>query len=141
MWEILGWIFMSIVKFVVTPSLMVVAGYSCILTVIVNTLGAFLGVVIFYIRGKRIFNWIAGLNWGGEKKNKKVVTPSRRRMVDLKNKYGFAGVLFLSVIISVPVASVLVAKYFSDKPGAMFILGLAYFVWSIILTGISCSFV
>lgn len=141
MWEILGWIFMSIVKFVVTPSLMVAAGYNCVLTVVVNSLGAFLGVVIFYNLGKKIFKWIAGLNWGGEKKKKKVVTPSRRRMVDLKNKFGFAGVLFISVIISVPVASVLVAKYFSNKPGAMYILGLAYFVWSIILTGISCAFV
>ena len=139
MWEILVWLFMSIVKFVVTPSLMVAAGYNCIFTVVVCTLGAFLGVVIFYNLGKRIFKWLSDINFGGDKKKKKVFTPTRRRFVELKNKYGYAGVLFTSVIISVPVASVLVAKYFRDKPAAMYMLGLVYFVWSVILTALSCA--
>lgn len=138
MGEILFWLFMSIVKFLVTPSLMVAAGYSCISTIIITSVGAFLGVVVFYKLGMRIFNWIAELDLvGGKKKKKKVVTPTRRRLVELKNKYGFAGILLISVVISVPISSIVVAKYFSNKPAAMYVLGGAFFVWSIILTLIS----
>ena len=95
--------------------------------------------MIFYNLGKRIFNLLSDINIGGEKKKKKVFTPTRRIFVELKNKYGYAGVLFTSVIISVPVASVLVAKNFKDKYAAMYMLGLAYFVWSMILTALSCA--
>lgn len=137
MGEVLFWMFMSVVKFVVTPSLMVAAGYGWASTIIINTLGAFLGILVFYNLGKKIFSVIADFNWGGKKKKKKVVTPTRRKLVELKNKYGFAGVLLISGILSVPIASIIVAKYFSGKPAAMYVLGGAFFIWSILLTFIS----
>lgn len=136
MWEIATFLLASIVKFLFTPSVMVATGYGCLTTIAVTTLGAWIGIAVFFKRGEKIVNWITSVVNRGKKQ--KVVTPSRRKLIDLKNKYGFAGILLISGLISVPIASILVGKYFSDKTAAMYYLGGAFFVWSIALTALSC---
>ena len=97
--DIAFWCFMSIVKFIVTPSIMVGLDYSVPFILCVTILGSALGVQIFYRGGTYIFNW-----WDKKKskKKEKVVTPMRRRVVKFKNDYGLIGMLFVSGGLSAP---------------------------------------
>ena len=133
--DIVFWGLMSIVKFVVTPSIMVGLGYSVPYILCSTILGSSIGVQIFYHGGKYILTW-----WGnkkGKKKKEKVITPMRRRMVQFKNGYGLIGMLLISGVISVPIASVIVAKYFNKNIASVWLLTGAFAIWSVGLTLVS----
>ena len=50
----LGWVFMSIVKFLLTPSAMIVADYNWLEVIVTCSLGATIGILLFYNAGKTI---------------------------------------------------------------------------------------
>lgn len=52
-----SWLAMSILKFIITPSLMTAAGYEPWEILLVTFSGAFVGVMLFYYTGKTIFSW------------------------------------------------------------------------------------
>ena len=64
-------------------------------------------------------------------------TPQRRRIVRWKNTMGFKGLLLVSGLISVPIASVLGAKYFRDQPAGKWLLMMAFVLWAGVLTLLS----
>ena len=132
--DILFWCFMAIVKFVVTPSIMIGTGYSVLFTIVVSIVGSLIGVHLFFNFGKVIFSW-----WDNKKggKKAKAVTPGKRRMVEFKNRYGLHGLLVLSGIISVPISAVLAAKYFNNSKSTPWILCVAFAIWSVGLTLLS----
>jgi membrane protein YqaA with SNARE-associated domain len=133
----MSWMLLSIVKFLITPSVMVGAGYVWYEVILVSTLGASIGVMLFYFFGKLLFNL-----WNRHKSNllgkkKKTSMPSskkNRRVIGFKNRFGIMGLLLLSVLISVPISSVLAAKYFSNDRLVVLKLCAAFFCWSIVLT-------
>ena len=47
---------------------------------------------------------------------------------------GLSGILALSGLISVPVATVLAAKYFRHQPGTMWKLMVAFSIWAALLS-------
>jgi hypothetical protein len=49
-WELFLWLFASVIKFLVTPSLMTARGWGFGVTVAVSSVGAALGVLIFLLR-------------------------------------------------------------------------------------------
>ena len=131
---------MSIAKFIVTPSLMIAAGYSALEVILVTSISALVGVLFFNKLGRYLF-----LKWAtyklnryqknpGSRKPTKKITPVRRKIVALKEKYGLAGILVVSVILSVPISAILVSKYFQKNSASVWMLGLVFAVWSIILT-------
>lgn len=133
----MSWMLLSIVKFLITPSVMMGAGYVWYEVVLVTTLGASIGVVLFYFFGKLLFNL-----WNRHKSNllgkkTRISKPSskkNRRIIGFKNRFGIMGLLLLSVLISVPISSVLAAKYFSNDRIVVLKLCAAFFCWSIVLT-------
>ncbi|MDA0912285.1 MAG: hypothetical protein O2818_00435 [Bacteroidetes bacterium] len=134
--EILSMILMSIIKFVVTPSIMVARGFSIVETFVVTTVGASIGVLLFFYFGKWITAKIEHRR-SGKAKKKRIFTPSRRRLVRFMKQYGIWGLLGICGIISVPIASMVAAKYFERDPRMPWILILAFGLWSLMLTGIS----
>ena len=128
--EIAFWGFWSIVKFIVTPSAMIVYGKSVLYTIFVTSLGAAVGVQIFYHMGRLIFNWI----YKRKGKKEKIVTPMKRRIVSFKNNFGIVGLLLICGIISVPISSVLMAKYFDKYRFSVWYLTIAFTIWSVVLT-------
>lgn len=135
LYEIPGWFFMSIVKFVATAPLMVSVGYSPVYVICVNSASAVIGVHLFSHLGKVIFDWIDRVKAGKSGKgSKKVVTKSKRRLVAFKNKFGLRGLLFMAGLISVPISAVLVSKWFRNESGSIWWLSLAFVLWSIALT-------
>lgn len=133
--DIAFWCLMSIVKFVVTPSIMVGLDYSVPYILCATILGSAIGVQIFYHGGKYIFTWWE--NKKGKKKKNNVITPLRRRMVQFKNDCGLIGILLISGLISVPIASVIVAKYFNKNIASVWLLTGAFASWSVGLTLVS----
>ena len=129
--DIAIWCFISIIKFLVTPSIMIGLEYSVLFTICVTTVGAAIGIQIFYHMGRVIFAWFDSKK---VKKKEKVVTPMKRRLVAFKNKNGLIGLLIISGIISVPISAFLVAKYFDKGRLSVWFLTAAFAIWSVVLT-------
>ena len=110
-------------------------------TVLISSIGAFLGVWLFYSFGERLFTWMAKRNANMKKsaKPKKVFTPTRKWIVKIKNNYGIYGLMGVSAIISVPITSLIASKYFKHEKSTPWWLCLGFVLWSFVLTGISWS--
>jgi hypothetical protein len=140
MGELFFYFFMSIAKFIITPSMMIADGYSPLEVICTTSVSAMIGVLLFHKLGRVLF-----LKWAtfklnlyqrnpGSTKPPKVVTPMRRRIVAFKEKYGLVGILLLSGLLSVPISAVLVSKYFQKNPMSVWLLSAAFAIWSVILT-------
>jgi hypothetical protein len=74
----------------------------------------------------------------GEKEPRRpFFTPQRRRVVRFRRLFGMWGLLAISGLISVPIASVLAAKYYQNDERMPWILVLAFAIWSVVLTSLS----
>lgn len=139
LWKAVLWMVAAIVKFVVTPSAMVAAGFSFLATWLTTSAGAALGVWGFWDFGKWWFRWFEERMGPRPERGRRVFTPQRRRIVKWKNALGMRGLLLISGLISVPVASVLGAKYFRDQRGAKVQLMLAFATWAALLSAVSVA--
>lgn len=134
--EIVLWVLGAVVKFVVTPSLMIARGWGFWATVAVTSAGAALGVGLFFYFGKWILKKWA--EFKGEKEPKRpFFTPQRRRVVRFRRLFGMWGLLTISGLISVPISAVLAAKYYQRDERMPWILVGAFVIWSLILTSLS----
>ena len=138
----IGWVLMSILKFLITPSLMIAAGYHWLEVMVVCFVGATIGILLFYKAGKSIFSWwkvfkVAYLNPKSSKI--RVVSKRKRQFLIFKKKYGLLGLTLISVFISVPLTAVLGAKYFSTNRRTPVYLIAAFFSWGCLLTFFSWS--
>ncbi|MAU76813.1 MAG: hypothetical protein CL831_08085 [Crocinitomicaceae bacterium] len=139
----LVWILMSIVKFLLTPSAMIVAGNNWLEVIVTCSLGATIGILLFYNAGKTISSWwkrvkASSLNIKPPKK-KRFVTKRKRQFIKFKRQYGLVGLMLISVFISVPITAFLGAKYFSHNRNTPVYLIAAFFVWGCVLTFLSWS--
>ena len=89
------------------------------------------GVLLFYYGGTYLFKWTSHLK---SKKKKPVFTKGRRRIVFIKNKFGLIGFIAISAIISVPITSLLAAKFFKHNRFTPLWLICGFMVWSLILS-------
>lgn len=134
--KVLGWWLASIVKFLFTPFVMITnpgsEHWSFIEIILITSSGAALGVFLFYHFGE----WILK-HWPFGKGKKKIFTPTRRRIISLKNKMGIKGLMLVCGLISVPVSAMLCARYFKHDPTAMAKLILGFCLWSVVLTSLA----
>jgi hypothetical protein len=135
-WELFLWMFASVIKFLVTPSLMIARGWGFGITVAVSSVGAALGVLIFFYFGKWLLKkWS---EFRGEKEPKRpFFTEKKRRIVRFRRRFGIWGLLIVSGFISVPIAAVLAAKYYQRDERMPWILIGAFFIWSLMLTALT----
>jgi len=137
--EVIWWMLMSIVKFLFVPSLMIARGAGFLLTVITATSGAFLGIQIFFHFGKFLMRhwtaWMTSLR--PNRPPAPIFTPARRRMVRMRDKFGILGLLLISGLISVPVTSMIAAKFYNRVPAVTAWLTLAFAAWAVVLAGLS----
>ncbi|MFY7706746.1 MAG: hypothetical protein ACOVQ5_01600 [Flavobacteriales bacterium] len=137
--KVLTWWLASIVKFLFTPFVMMgnPGGYhwSYLEIILITSSGAALGCFIFYHFGEVIFS-----KWPFQSKNKKVFSPMKRRIIRLKMKYGIYGLMMISALVSVPVSSLLCARFYKHDPTALSKLILGFSIWSVALTSLAYSF-
>jgi len=134
--ELIFWSIAAVVKFLVTPSLMVARGWGFLTTVLVSSVGAGIGVLLFFYFGKWMLNKWA--KFRGEKEPKRpFFTSKRRRVVQFRRKFGMWGLLVVSGVISVPISALLAAKYYHRDERMPWILILAFVIWAFVLTALS----
>ena len=130
---LLGWFGFAILKFAITPSLMVSAGYGFWETWLVTSVAAIVGVTVFYYFGNGIFAWIDSKR----KRRKRVFTKSSRRTVRILGDHGLAGLSLICVVLSVPIAGIIAARFFHRPFQLLPVLFAAFTGWSLILTSVS----
>ena len=136
LWELAGWMFAAVLKFVVTPSLMIARGWDWWQTVGTTSVGSGIGVMFFFRFGKWLFSYWARLT---ERKGKikRIFTPGRRRIVRMRRRFGVWGLLAVSGLISVPISSLLAAKYYQSDSRMPWMLMLAFVLWAAALSSLS----
>jgi hypothetical protein len=107
-------------------------------TIIYTNIGGALGAVIFtFFSGILIKTWNRYLPeiFKCQKKPKKVFTKRKRFLVKVKVKYGLTGIVILTpLLLSIPVGSFLIAKYYGRKKINIAWLISGQVVWSFIYT-------
>ncbi len=134
--EIISWMIISSVKFLFTPSAMIASGYSFWQTATITMAGGSLGVLVFYYAGEAIFLWWKNLNVG-KKRKKKFFSKRNRIIVRYMNQFGIIGLAACIGVLSVPLCSLLAARYFYHKKSTIILLICSVIVWSFLLTGFS----
>lgn len=130
--ELLGWWFLAIVKFLFLPWLMIiVSGKTYLETVLVSTSGAAIGVFLISYFAQRLFNF---LTERGRRKGKAQVTKRRRQIVGVKTRFGLVGLIAVSAFISVPISTLLAAKYFKHIRFLRLWLIVGFFAWANLLS-------
>ena len=125
---------LAVVKFVITPFTIYATGKESIQfgeVVLTTGTGAAFGVLLFYYGGTYLFKWTS--RWKSTKK-KPVFTKGRRRIVFIKHKFGLIGFIAISAIISVPITSLLAAKFFKHNKLTPLWLIIGFMIWSVILS-------
>lgn len=144
----------SAVKFLVGAPTSYLFGYSYIHTILNTTFGGWLGVLFFYYTGRWIFSrfpaWQRRLKRFYHKligvpvhlqqslnptRQKKIFTKRNRTIVGIRNKFGFPGLIILTpVILSIPIGTFLILKYYSHRRDLLGWLSISVMVWSVILS-------
>ncbi len=134
-------VLLSSFKFAATFPL-AVARLSYAETLLWTNIGGTLGIFFFSGLSKIILDfwqrsWFINKVFPKRKKShqKKIFTKRSRRLIKIKSKYGFTGIVVLNpVILSIPVAAFLVTRYYRHIRYKYFYLILGLLGWSLIYT-------
>lgn len=136
--EVLSVFAMSMVKFAFAQLMATGLGFGFLPTWIISTLGGCTGVLLFYFGS----GWFMELAFRRKQRRlaagkapKRAFTRTNRTIVRVKGTQGLSGLAFLTpVIISIPIGSVLAAKYFRNDRRTLPILLSAVAAWGLVLT-------
>jgi hypothetical protein len=115
------------------PVAIIVMKMSFAETMLYTNLGGIVGILIFtYFSRFLIYLGNKVLPKKTQKKHK-LFNKRNRRIVNIKVKYGLPGVVILSpVLLSIPIGSFLIAKYYGAKPINLLYLVAGQVAWSLI---------
>jgi hypothetical protein len=132
-------IFFCTWKFAATfPVAIYIMNMSFTETLIYTNIGGILGTIVFvYFSGFLLKTW--NDYWPAKfkfhRKTRKIFTKRNRRFVKLKLKYGLFGIVLLSpVLLSIPLGSLLIAKYYGIKKTNIIWLIAGQIFWSFVYT-------
>ncbi len=130
-------IFFSSFKFAATfPVAIYLAKMTPVQTLIYTNAGGLAGTFIFMYMSEfliRMWNKFRPQSLKRNRKQRKVFTARNRRIVRIKVKYGLWGVVILSpVLLSIPLGSFLMVKYYGLKMKNMLWLLAGQVAWSLI---------
>jgi len=130
---------LSSTKFLFAPSATLGLGYSYWETIAITIIGGWTGVIFFFYFGKLAVDWY--MKRYGTKKEKSKFTKTNKMIIKVKSNFGIIGLAFISpVTISIPVGSILAARYFGNNKLAVYFLMGSIVFWSFLLTTISIQF-
>lgn len=145
--EILAIVLLSSVKFLLAPSTAIAAGYGFLKTLVITFCGGSSGIIFFYYFGGWTLKKLGCMGVSTTKVNeasipkRKIFTKKNKWIIKIKSKFGLAGLSLITPgIISIPIGSILAAKYFRRNPNTLAYLVASVFLWSLALTSISMLF-
>jgi hypothetical protein len=129
-----GWWLLSAVKFLFVPFLYIQSNdgtFTHLLTsIVVTSTGGAAGAVVFFHLSAFIIS--------RRKRGKPIkFTTTKRKIIGIKQRWGLRGILFISAIISVPLAAIITAKFYRHTPKSLTKLIIALTIWSIALSLLS----
>lgn len=132
----------SAVKFLFSGLVSFGMGYSFMETMIYMAIGGCIGALVFFLLGKTVLEWFRKryVRKSIERADKgmpakKIFTRTNRAIVRIKSRYGMLGlVIFTPPILSIPITSLLAAKYFKHDRRTLPSLIGSILVWSVVLT-------
>ena len=136
--EVILLLLFSAVKFLFSPGVVVARGFNWFETVLITTLGGWLGVFVFFYFGKILTElWLRFRRKRATRIRKKRKTFSWRNkfIIKVKSKFGILGLAFITpVVLSIPIGSMLAARFFSDNKMTLPVLMTLVLFWSLVLT-------
>ena len=111
---------------------------SFLQTVLYTNIGGILGIVFFGFLSKILLVmyqrfWPEKLKF--KKKQRRKFSKRNRRLVSFKKKYGLFGIVVLTpVMLSIPVGTFLIVKYYGTQKQNYFYLFLCQVAWSVLYT-------
>ncbi len=145
-WEAVTVFLASSVKFLPSPFLSVnVYNFTFWETVFISSFGGIAGILFFYLSSghlmKRAWRRRMQREMEGFGRPKRYFTRRNKIIVKVKKRFGLGGLAFITpAIISIPIGSILAAKYFRKRSETLPILLLSVVLWSFLLTGIASLF-
>lgn len=117
------------------PTAMVLFNYSFLKVFIVTSLGGITGSVVFTNLSAAALKWYH--NYRAKRgliHRKKIFTPFNRRMIRAKQRFGLAGIAFITpLLLSTPLGAFLAEKFFKDKKKIILYLSISVVFWSVTL--------
>jgi len=114
------------------PSAVIFFKYNFIKAMLVACSGGITGNIIFTYLSATFLNWTHAYR---EKRNikKKIFTKSTRRMIRIKQRFGLAGIAFITPIISQPIGAFFAEKFFKDKKKVILYLSVSVVFWALFI--------
>jgi hypothetical protein len=143
--KILPILLLSSVKFLPCPSISIAAGFSVIESIMITTCGGLSGAIVFFrsaeylmerSRRRRILMVLAG-----KRKPPKVFSRYNRVLVQIKMRFGLVGIALITpVALSIPIGSLVMAKFFKHKSMALPSILISVLSWSLLLSILTAQF-
>lgn len=114
------------------PTAVVVFKYNFIKVFIVTCAGGITGNIIFTYLSASIIKGIHNYRVRKHKIHQKVVfKKSNRRIIKIKQKFGLAGLAFITPLISMPIGAFVAEKFYRDKKKVIVYLSVSVAFWSV----------
>ncbi len=141
-WKILIVFFTSAVKFLFAPVTSMTMGLSWLQTILITSVGGCTGVMVFFFASSSILRRALKKQQLKEKNpnyiRKKRFTRVNKTIVRIKRSMGLPGIAFVTLpFISVPLCTIIAAKFFRHKKETLPFLLISVLVWSLLLTSIT----
>lgn len=124
------------------PTAFVVLEHDFFKVMLVSCTGAIIGNVFFTYLSAGIIQLIH--NFRAKRHlihQKKIFTKFNRRVITVKQRFGLAGIAFITpILLSTPIGAFLAERFFKDKRKIILYLSLATFFWAFALFGILTFF-
>ena len=153
--KLLQVLIISAIKFIFAPFISIGYGFNYLQTVIITAAGGILGILFFYFLSKWIirqyylyspfvFSYFTGEKIEKSRKKlsetkpiRKKFTRQNRRIVNIRNKYGYIGIILLTpVLLSIPIGAFLAQKYYSKKNNILIYLSISIVLWSLFISSV-----
>jgi hypothetical protein len=150
--EMLQVILLSSVKFIFAFPLSFGYGFNYPQTIGLTTTGGILGLLVFYYLSSgiiKLYEYIkhhTKKTFLGKKKHQKLIAEKKKKsaftrrnkfIVRLRGKFGMFGIVALTpTIISIPIGSFIIKKYYSSNRLILLYVSISVFVWSVLVSSL-----
>jgi len=136
---------LSAFKFLPCPSLAVVLGFNFWQTLLITVPGGIAGVIFFFLSSNFLMDRAKARKAKKALEGKEVTirkfTWLNKSLVRVKKKFGMLGIAILTPpFLSIPLGSIVMAKFFKHNRLALPILVVSVAFWGVVLTVLSIQF-
>ena len=145
MMEAIPIILLSAFKFLPCPSLAVAMGYNFWETILITVPAGVAATVFFFLASNFLMERarrrkLTAVSTGKEKV-KRQFTWLNKNLIRVKHRFGVVGIAFFTpTLLSIPLGSIIMAKFFKHKKEALPALMLSVIGWGVLLTILSVQF-